>query len=61
MKNYPREERIDMVFTLGECHKNCLLASQLCQELYGNDFENRTEFCMWMLDKVAENEKFFEH
>ncbi|ERL91710.1 hypothetical protein D910_09037, partial [Dendroctonus ponderosae] len=30
---------------------------QLCQELYGNDFENRTEFCMWVLDKVAENEK----
>ncbi|ERL86738.1 hypothetical protein D910_04144 [Dendroctonus ponderosae] len=108
MKNYPREERIDMIFTLGDCHKNCLLASrvyaqkfpetnhpkptvfkrlshqfeetgiienpnvsrnlifkstnisqssisriitkhnfypykiQLCQELYGNDFENRT-------------------
>ncbi|ERL95976.1 hypothetical protein D910_00725, partial [Dendroctonus ponderosae] len=34
---------------------------QLCQELYGNDFENRTEFCMWVLDKVAENEKFFEN
>ncbi|ERL96305.1 hypothetical protein D910_03218, partial [Dendroctonus ponderosae] len=137
MKNYPREERIDMIFTLGECHKNCLLASRvyaqkiperndpkptvfkrllhqfeetrsvnykkpitrksvtegeendfavngsvtenpnvsqnliskstnisqstLCQELYGNDFENRSEFCMWVLDKVAENEKFFEN
>ncbi|ERL95886.1 hypothetical protein D910_00532, partial [Dendroctonus ponderosae] len=126
MKNYPREERIDMIFTLGECHKNCLLASRvyaqiayytnlrkvgvnykkpitrksfsedeenvftvigsvienpnvsqnliskstnisqssisriikkhtfytykirLCQELYGNGFENRTEFCMWI-------------
>ncbi|ERL84518.1 hypothetical protein D910_01948, partial [Dendroctonus ponderosae] len=33
---------------------------QLCQELYGNDFKNRTEFCMWVLDKVAENKKFFE-
>ncbi|ERL95875.1 hypothetical protein D910_00510, partial [Dendroctonus ponderosae] len=29
MKNYPREERIDMIFTLGECHKNCLLASRV--------------------------------
>ncbi|ERL95969.1 hypothetical protein D910_00710, partial [Dendroctonus ponderosae] len=134
MKNYPREERIDMIFTLGECYKNCLLASRvytqklpernhpkptvfkrllhqfeesgsvnykkpitgksvtedeenvftviasvignpnnyqkynfypykirLCQELYGNDFENRTEFCVWVLDKVAENEKIFEN
>ncbi|ERL93032.1 hypothetical protein D910_10334 [Dendroctonus ponderosae] len=153
MRNYPREERIDMIFTLGECHKNSLLASrvyaqnfpernqpkptvfkrflhqfeesgnvnykklitrksvtedeenvftkigsvienpnvsqnliskstnfsqssisriikehnfyphkiQLCQELYGNDFENGTEFRMWVLDKVAENEKFFEN
>ncbi|ERL83293.1 hypothetical protein D910_00151 [Dendroctonus ponderosae] len=34
---------------------------RLCQELDGNDFENRTEFCMWVLDKVAENEKFFEN
>ncbi|ERL87439.1 hypothetical protein D910_04831 [Dendroctonus ponderosae] len=138
MKNCPREERIDMIFTLRESHKNCLLASrvyvqkfperndpkptvfkrllhqfeetgsvnykknpnvgqnliskstnisqsllivfpelsksfhpynnnfyhykiQLCQELDGNDFENRTEFCMWVLDKVAENENFFEN
>ncbi|ERL95679.1 hypothetical protein D910_00109, partial [Dendroctonus ponderosae] len=144
MKNHPREERIDLIFTLGECHKNSLLAFrvyapkfpernhpkptvfkrflhqfeetgsksvtedeenvftvifsvienpivsqnlisnstnisqssisriikkhhfypykiQLCQELYGHDFENRTEFCMWVLDKVAENEKFFEN
>ncbi|ERL89715.1 hypothetical protein D910_07077, partial [Dendroctonus ponderosae] len=30
---------------------------QLCQELYGNDFENLTEFCMWVLD----NEIFFEN
>ncbi|ERL96108.1 hypothetical protein D910_01051, partial [Dendroctonus ponderosae] len=111
MKTYPREERIDMIFTLGECHKNGLLASRvyaqkfpernhakptafnrfllqfeetgsvnykkpitrksvtedeenvfaLCQELYGYDFKNRTEFCMWVLDKVAENKKFFEN
>ncbi|ERL95878.1 hypothetical protein D910_00520 [Dendroctonus ponderosae] len=65
-----------MIFTLGECHKNCLLASRvyaqkiperndpkptLCQELYGNDFENRSEFCTCELDKVAENEKCFEN
>ncbi|ERL95810.1 hypothetical protein D910_00355 [Dendroctonus ponderosae] len=115
-----------MIFTLGECHENCLFASgvyaqkfperndpkptvfkrllhqfeetgsvnfkkpitrkpvtedeenvfriikkhnlyfhpykiQLCQELYENYFENRTEFCMWVLDKVAENEKFCEN
>ncbi|ERL95996.1 hypothetical protein D910_00767, partial [Dendroctonus ponderosae] len=149
MKNYPRKERVDMIFTLGECHKNCLLASQfyaqknhhkptvfkrllhqfeksgsvnykkpitiksvtedeenvftvigsvienpnvsqnliskstnisqssisriikkhnfypykiqLCQELYGNNFENRTEFCIWVLDKVADNENVFEN
>ncbi|ERL93143.1 hypothetical protein D910_10442, partial [Dendroctonus ponderosae] len=29
MKNYPREECIDIIFTLGECHKNCLLASRV--------------------------------
>ncbi|ERL95843.1 hypothetical protein D910_00436, partial [Dendroctonus ponderosae] len=37
------------------------LVNQLCQGLDRNDFENRTEFCMWVLDKVAENEKFFEN
>ncbi|ERL86203.1 hypothetical protein D910_03614, partial [Dendroctonus ponderosae] len=34
---------------------------QLCQELYGHDFENQTEFCMWVLDKVAENENTFHN
>ncbi|ERL96059.1 hypothetical protein D910_00904, partial [Dendroctonus ponderosae] len=119
MKNCPREERIDMIFTLGEFPerkhpkptvfkrfytnlrkaevsiiKNPLQGNlslkmkktfsryliqlskiliiikkhnfypykiQLCHELDGNDFENRTEFCMWVLDEVAENEKFFEN
>lgn len=153
MKTYPKEERIDMIFILGECYKNCLLASrvyaqrfpernhpkkdvfqrllnqfqesgsvcykkpiirkpvteddenvfrvigsvienpnisqnkisantdisqasisrilkkhkfhpykiQLCQELYGTDFANRIEFCMWVLNKVAENENFFDN
>lgn len=153
MKIYTKEERIDMIFMLGECHKNCLLASrvyaqrflernhpkpavferllnqfeesgsvnykkpitrkfvtedeesvfnvigsvienpnisqsqisgntnisqasisrilkkhrfhpykiQLCQELYGNDFDNRIQFCMWVLDKAAENENFFDN
>ncbi|ERL95859.1 hypothetical protein D910_00474, partial [Dendroctonus ponderosae] len=37
------------------------LVNQLCQKLDGNDFENRTEFCMWVLNKVAGNEKFFEN
>lgn len=30
------------------------------QELSENDFEKRVEFCMWVLDKVAENENFFD-
>lgn len=150
MKIYPKEERIDMIFTLGECSQNSFLASrvyaqkfpdrnhprpavferllnqfkesgsvcykkpkkakpvteneenvftvigsvienpnisqsqisentsisqasisrilrahsfhpykiQLCQELYGNDFYNRSEFCMWVLEKAGENENF---
>ncbi|ERL88085.1 hypothetical protein D910_05474 [Dendroctonus ponderosae] len=37
MKNYPREERIDMIFTLGECHKNCILASRV----YAQKFPER--------------------
>ncbi|ERL95994.1 hypothetical protein D910_00761 [Dendroctonus ponderosae] len=37
MKIYPREERIDMIFTLGECHKNCLLASRV----YAQKFPER--------------------
>ncbi|ERL91087.1 hypothetical protein D910_08429 [Dendroctonus ponderosae] len=36
--------------------KSTTFILQLCLELYANDFENRTEFCMWVLDKVAENE-----
>lgn len=151
MRVYPKEERIDMIFILGECLQNCLLASrvyaqrfpnrnhpnkvvferllalfrqngtvqyqklvkikpvteneeielaviasvienphigqnqiaqnfnisqasvsrilkkhnyhdykiQLHQELSENDFEKRVEFCMWVLDKVAENQNFF--
>ncbi|ERL96020.1 hypothetical protein D910_00812 [Dendroctonus ponderosae] len=37
MKNCPREERIDMIFTLGESHKNCLLASRV----YAQKFPER--------------------
>ncbi|ERL94999.1 hypothetical protein D910_12271 [Dendroctonus ponderosae] len=37
MKNYPREERIDMIFTLREYHKNCLLAFRV----YAQKFPER--------------------
>ncbi|ERL95309.1 hypothetical protein D910_12575 [Dendroctonus ponderosae] len=107
MKNYPREERIDMIFTLGECHKNYLLASRvyaqkfaernhpkptvfkrllhqfeetrsvyykklvtrksatedeenvftLCQDLYGNDFESQTEFCILVGAVIGDGDK----
>ncbi|ERL95784.1 hypothetical protein D910_00298 [Dendroctonus ponderosae] len=39
MKNYPIEERIDMIFTLGECHKNSLLASRV----YAQKFPERND------------------
>lgn len=153
MKIYTKEERINMIFILGECRQNCLLASRvyahrfpvrnhpkpavferllnqfresgsvsykkpitkkpvtedednvfsvvgavienpnisqnqisentnvsqasisrilkkhrfhpykikLFQEMYGNDFDKRIEFCMWVLDKVAENTNFFDN
>lgn len=153
MKVYPREERIDMVFILGECLQNSLLACRVyaerfpnrnhpnkaaferllaqfketgsveyktdpkrkpitenedielaviaevvedphigqnqiaenhnisqasvsrvlnrnhfhpykihrLQELSGNDFNRRVEFCMWVLDKVADNNDFFNN
>lgn len=153
MRVYPREERIDMIFILGECLQNSLLASRIYaerfpdrnhpnkaaferlliqfketgsveyrkvplrkpvienedtefaviaavvenphigqnqiaqnnnisqasvsrilhkhnyhpykiqrhQELSENDFDKRVQFCMWVLDKVAESEQFFGH
>lgn len=29
IKNYPKEERMDIVFTFGVCDKNCVLASRV--------------------------------
>lgn len=37
MKVYSKEERIDMIFILGECLQNCLLASRV----YAQRFPNR--------------------
>lgn len=34
MSNFSRNELIDMVFVLGECHKNCLLASRTYKARY---------------------------
>lgn len=34
MKVYPRAERIDMIFILGECLQNCLLASRVYAERF---------------------------
>lgn len=153
MKNYPLEDRVNMILVLGECLENCLLASrvyaerfplkehprkevferllarfretgsvaykkreiqkpitgnedkellvlqslvenpttsgrniskevdvsrssirriikkhryhpyhiQLHQNLYGNDFERRVEFCIQFLEKEGENEHFFKN
>lgn len=34
MKQYSQEERVDMTFILGECFRNCLLASRVYAERY---------------------------
>lgn len=36
MRVYPKEERIDMIFVIGECLQNCLLASRVYAERYPN-------------------------
>lgn len=33
---------------------------QLHQELYERDFQQRIDFCLWAIDKLAEDESFFE-
>lgn len=33
---------------------------QLHQNLYGDDFQHRIDFCLWALDRVAEEEDFFK-
>ncbi|KAL1488669.1 hypothetical protein ABEB36_014469 [Hypothenemus hampei] len=38
MKTYSKEHRIDMIFILGECDQNCLLASQV----YAQKFPERS-------------------